>query len=149
MEHRSNETTPLEVIRVQKSSDWSDSGCLSLNSCTLYMFMYNVHAQCSCSCTVQKNTYQFICMYICVFKGLRIFFKMPQIKGFDVEAQKNIDSVVAPRHKVTIQYTERQSLQSSFLTRVLFSDFYHGGASAQTLAREEGQEYFIFVQTEF
>ena len=35
------------------------------------------------------------------------------------------------------------------MSRVLFSDFYHGAASAQTLAREEGWEYFIFVWTEF
>ena len=35
------------------------------------------------------------------------------------------------------------------MCRVHFSDFYCGGASAQTLAREEEWEYFIFVKTEF
>ena len=35
------------------------------------------------------------------------------------------------------------------LREVLFSDFYRGGACVQTLANEEGWEYFIFVLTEF
>ena len=50
---------------------------------------------------------------------------------------------IGTTHKVTIYRAVKPS--RLFLSRVLFSDFYHGGACAQTLPREEGWEYFIFV----
>ena len=42
-------------------------------------------------------------------------------------------------HKVTtVLYIQSGKVQSSFLSRILFSDFYHGGASAQTLLEKRG-----------
>ena len=46
-------------------------------------------------------------------------------------------------HKVTIYRVAKPS--RLFWVGVLFSDFYRGWVGAQTHAREEGWEYFIFV----